>query len=307
MNPVVVKAPASTANLGPGFDCLGLAVSLHNTLEMIPTERGVQIEIQGEGAGSLPRGARNLMVRAARHVFDSVGRAPGGLILKVTNGIPLSSGLGSSAAAIVAGLLAANTMTKNRLSPEDLLRLAQGMEGHPDNAAASLFGGLNLVTTVSGKPVARQVPIAELKIILALPRVSISTRQMRRALPRRVSLGDAVFNMGRALLTVEALRAGDYELLEIAMADRLHQRHRLRFIPAGEAAMTAARKAGAAAVALSGAGPSLVAFAPDHHERIARAMARTFRGAGLEVRTFVLDIETEGARVVQPKEGASSR
>jgi homoserine kinase len=181
------------------------------------------------------------------------------------------------------------------------------MEGHPDNAAASLFGGLNLVTTVSGKPIARQVPVAELKLIVALPRVSISTRQMRRALPRRVSLGDAVFNVGRALLTVEALRAGDYELLEIAMVDRLHQRHRLRFIPAGEAAMTAARKAGAAAVALSGAGPSLVAFAADRHERIAKAMARTFKGAGLEVRTFILDIETEGARVLQPKEGASSR
>ena len=169
MKPVVVKAPASTANLGPGFDCLGLAVNLHDTLEMSPAERGVQVEIEGEGAESLPRGARNLMVRAARRVFDSVGRAPGGLSLRVKNEIPLGSGLGSSAAAIVAGLLAANTMTKGKLSREDLLRLAHGMEGHPDNAAASLFGGLNLVSTVSGMPVARQVPIAKLKLIVALP------------------------------------------------------------------------------------------------------------------------------------------
>jgi len=307
MKAVVVKAPASTANLGPGFDCLGLAVNLHNTLEMSPAERGVQVEIEGEGAGSLPRGARNLMVRAARRVFDLVGRSPGGLSLRVKNEIPLGSGLGSSAASIVAGLLAANTMTKGKLSREDLLRLAHSMEGHPDNAAASLFGGLNLVSTVSGTPVARQVPIAKLKLIVALPQVSISTQQMRRALPRRVPLGDAVFNVGRALFTVEALRAGDYKLLEMAMADRLHQRHRLRFIPAGEAAMTAARKAGAAAVAVSGAGPSLVAFAPDRHERIARAMARTFKGAGLKARTFLLDIETDGARILQPKEGASSR
>ena len=307
MRPAVVRAPASTANLGPGFDCLGLALNLHNTLEMSSIERGIQIEIEGEGAGTLPRGARNLMVRAARRVFDSVGRAPKGLFLKVTNEIPLSSGLGSSAAAVVAGLVAANTMIKNKLSPADLLRLAQDMEGHSDNAAAALFGGLNVVTTISGQPVARQVAVAGLKLVVALPQVTISTRQMRQALPRRVPLGDAVFNVGRALLTVEALRTGDYDLLGIAMADRLHQRHRLRFIPAGEAAMTAARKAGAAAVALSGAGPSLVAFAPDRHQRIAKAMTRTFKSAGLNVRTFVLDIEAEGARAVQPNEGASAR
>ncbi len=307
MKTVVVKAPASTANLGPGFDCLALAANLHNTLEMSPAERGVRVAIEGEGAGSLPRGARNLMVRAARRVFDTVGRAPGGLSLRVKNEIPLGSGLGSSAAAIVAGLLAANTMAKGKLSREDLLRLAYAMEGHPDNAAAALYGGLNLVSTVSGTPVARQVSIAKLKLIVALPHVSISTKQMRRALPRRVPLGDAIFNVGRALLTVEALRSGDYTLLEMAMADRLHQRYRLRFIPAGEAAMAAARKAGAAAVALSGAGPSLVAFAPDRHERIARAMARTFKGAGLTVRTFVLEIQNQGAQVLQPKEGVSWR
>lgn len=307
MKPVVVKAPASTANLGPGFDSLGLALALHNTLEMTPTARGTEVEIEGEGAGTLPRGARNLMVRAARRVFDSVGRSPGGLSLRVVNEIPLSSGLGSSAAATVAGLLAADAMTEANLSREELLRLAHGMEGHADNAAASLFGGLNLVSTVSDAPVALQVSIASLKLVVALPKVSLSTQEMRRALPRRVPLGDAVFNIGHALFTVEALRAGNYRLLEIAMADRLHQRHRLRFIPAGEAAMNAARKAGAAAVALSGAGPSLVAFAPDHHQRIVRAMTRSFRGAGLAVRTFVLNIDADGARVLQPKAGASSR
>lgn len=298
MKSVVVQAPASTANLGPGFDCLGLAVNLHNTLEMRPAERGVAIEIEGEGAGSLPRGARNLMVRAARRVFDSVGRAPAGLSLRVTNEVPLSSGLGSSAAAIVAGLLAANTMIKGKLSREDLLRLAHGMEGHPDNAAAAVFGGLNLVSTVSGAPVSRRVSVPKLKVVVALPQVSLSTQKMRRALPRRVPLSDAVFNVGHALLTVEALRAGDYQLLEAAMGDRLHQRYRLRFLPAGEAAMAAGRKAGAAAVALSGAGPSLVAFAPDRHQRIARAMARVFKKAGLQVRTYVLDVENQGARVL---------
>ena len=307
MKPVMVAAPASTANLGPGFDCLGLAVNLHNVLEMSPADDGVRVEVEGEGADSLPRGARNLMVRAARRAFDSIGRAPAGLSLRVRNEIPLSSGLGSSAAAVVAGMMAANEMADGKMSRQDLLRLASGMEGHPDNAAASLYGGLNLVTTVSGMPVARKVPVADLKLIVALPHLQISTKEMRRALPRHVPLRDAVFNLGRALFTVEALRSGDFDLLEMAMADRLHQNQRLRFIPGGETAMTAARKAGAAAVALSGAGPSLVAFAPDRHQHIARAMARAFKGAGLKVRTFILEIERQGARLHQPKEGVSSR
>jgi homoserine kinase len=294
MKPVLVTAPASIANLGPGFDCLGLAVDLCNTVKMSPADQGVSVAIDGEGSGSLPRGSRNLMVRAARRVFDLVGKAPRGLSLEVTNRIPLGSGLGSSAAAVVA-------------SREDLLRLAYNMEGHPDNAAASLNGGLNLVSTGSGTPVARQAPVADFRLIVALPLVQISTKEMRRALPRRVPLRDAVFNLGRALLTVEALRAGDYELLGLAMADRLHQTHRLRFIPGGEAAMAAARKAGAAGVALSGAGPAVVAFAPDRHERIARAMARTFKGAGLKVKTFVLKIDRHGSQSIQPKDKASSR
>jgi homoserine kinase len=307
MKPVLVTAPASIANLGPGFDCLGLAVDLCNTVKMSPADQGVSVAIDGEGSGSLPRGSRNLMVRAARRVFDLVGKAPRGLSLEVTNRIPLGSGLGSSAAAVVAGMTAANVMINGKLSREDLLRLAYNMEGHPDNAAASLNGGLNLVSTGSGTPVARQAPVADFRLIVALPLVQISTKEMRRALPRRVPLRDAVFNLGRALLTVEALRAGDYELLGLAMADRLHQTHRLRFIPGGEAAMAAARKAGAAGVALSGAGPAVVAFAPDRHERIARAMARTFKGAGLKVKTFVLKIDRHGSRSIQPKDKASSR
>ncbi len=163
----------------------------------------------------------------------------------------------------------------------------------------------SILCVVDGGKGIRKALVDVLGDLAVIQRCQIHKLRNLRSYPRRVPLGDAVFNVGRALFTVEALRAGDYKLLEMAMADRLHQRHRLRFIPAGEAAMTAARKAGAAAVALSGAGPSLVAFAPDRHERIARAMARTLKGAGLKVRTFVLDIETEGARVLQPKEGAS--
>jgi len=307
MKPVIASAPASSANLGPGFDCLGLAVNLCNTVKMSPAKEGVRVEIEGEGSASLSRGARNLMVRAARRVFDLVGKTPSGISLEVTNQIPLGSGLGSSAAAVVAAMAAANAMTGGKLKQEDLLQLAFSMEGHPDNAAASLFGGLNLVSVGSGTAIARQVRVADFKLVVALPLVQISTKEMRRALPRRVPLRDAVFNLGRALFTVEALRTGDYALLELAMADRLHQSYRLRFIPGGEAAMSAARKAGAAAVAISGSGPAIVAFAPDRHERIARAMTRTFKGAGLKVKTFILDIDRQGTRVQQSKESAGAR
>lgn len=297
MKSVSLTVPASTANLGPGFDCLGLALDLRNTVEMEPAERGTTVEIEGEGSESLPRGSRNLMVKAARRVFELIGRKPPGLRIKAKNQIPLSSGLGSSAAAVVAGLVAADAMARGKLPRQEILQLAYAMEGHPDNAAASLHGGLNLVSTGSGKPLARQVPVSNLKVIVALPKVQLATAAMRRALPRRVPLRDAVFNIGRALLTVEALRCGDYKLLESVLADRLHQAHRLRFIPAGEAAMAAARKAGAAAVALSGAGPSIVAFAPSRHQRIARAMARTFEGARLAVKTFILDIDQRGVDI----------
>jgi homoserine kinase len=287
---VRLNVPASTANLGPGFDALGLALELRNTVEMESIEEGLVVEIEGEGADELPRDAENLMVKAARILFDRVGRKPKGLKLKAVNRIPLRSGLGSSAAAVVGALAAANVLVNGGLSTDVLLQLALDLEGHADNAAASFYGGLNVVAATEGEVLVRQIPIPSIRVAVALPSFGLSTQSMRQALPKEVPLKDAAANIGHALLTVEALRSGDYALLGRVMTDRLHQAHRARHIPGFEQVVRAARQAGAAAVALSGAGPSLVAFAPSGHDRIARAMVEAWAGAGIEARDLTMPV-----------------
>jgi homoserine kinase len=257
-------------------------------------EKGLVVEVEGEGADELPRDSSNLMVRAARSVFERLGWNPPGLRLHAENRIPLSSGLGSSAAAVVGAVTAANELGRGGLSTDEILALSLEWEGHADNAAASLYGGLNLVSVDSHGILARQVPIPSIKVAVAQPSFGLSTQSMRQALPSQVSLVDAATNLGRALLTVEALRSGDYNFLARAMKDRLHEPFRARFIPGFEQVIDAARRAGAAAVTLSGAGPSLVGFAPMGHERIARAMVEAWAGFGVEARPFALGCAAEG-------------
>lgn len=289
MKTVRLNVPASTANLGPGFDALGLALELRNTVEMGSIEEGLVVELEGEGADELPRDGENLMIRAAQALFDRIGRKPKGLKLQAVNRIPLRSGLGSSAAAVVGALAAANVLVDGGLSTDELLQLALGLEGHADNAAASFYGGLNVVTaTDDGEVLVRQIPIPSLRVAVAHPSFGLSTQSMRQVLPKQVLLEDAAANIGHALLTVEALRTGDYALLGHVMSDRLHQSCRARHIPGFEQVVLAARKAGAAGVALSGAGPSVVAFAPSGHERIARAMVEAWADAGIEARDLTL-------------------
>ncbi|MBI3242176.1 MAG: homoserine kinase [Chloroflexi bacterium] len=296
---VRVLVPASTANLGPGFDCLGLALSLYNTVEMTalgPAE-GLQVEIKGEGADRLSPDENNLIVRAANAVWEKIGHGPVGVTIKAHNGIPLGSGMGSSAAAVVAGLAAANALTGGPLSRSDLLRLAYQLEGHPDNAAAALFGGLTMVSATGDELLHATLEVPPLKVAIALPSVRLSTIEAREALPKNVPLKDAVFNIGRAAFVVRALQSGDYEMLGFAMTDKLHQPYRRKLIPGFDAAVQAARTAGASAVALSGAGPSLAAFAPDHHWEIANAMKAAFESSGVTCRAFVLPVDRQGVQI----------
>jgi homoserine kinase len=294
---VRVSVPASTANLGPGFDCLGLALGLRNTIDVTVLEDGFELTIDGEGAERLRKDRGNLIARAADAVWSHVGRKPPGLKIDAVNGIPLSSGLGSSAAAAVSGLAAANALLDRPLSKIDLLRLAQRLEGHADNAAAALFGGLTIVSASGDDLLVDMLDVPPIQIAVALPGVRLSTRQAREALPRRVPLGDAVSNIGRSWFVVRALQAGDYDRLQQAMVDRLHEPYRRALIPGFDAVEQAARKAGAAAVALSGAGPSLAAFAPDGHAEIAQAMQAAFEARGVKCRSFVLPVDREGAHV----------
>lgn len=298
MRTVRLSVPASTANLGPGFDSLALALDLRNIVEMESIEEGTITELEGEGADQLSKGAANLMARAAHSVFHCVGKSPSGLKISGVNQIPLRAGLGSSAAATVAAVAAANVLVDGGLSTGDMLQLAHEFEGHGDNAAASLYGGLNLVTEVRSEIVARQVAVPSLRIAVALPDFGLSTSQMRQALPEQIPLKDAALNMGHALLTVEALRSGDYALLSRVMTDRLHERVRSRHIPGFAEVVDAAHQAGAAAVTLSGAGPSLVAFAPSGHERIALAMVKAWADLGVAARDLVVHATEHGVTSV---------
>lgn len=296
---VRVRAPASTANLGPGFDCLGLALGLYNTVEMTMLEPGdgLQFEMEGEGAGRITGDSNNLIVRAANSVWEAVGYGPVGMKIQASNNIPLGMGLGSSAAAAVSGLAAANALANGVLSRSELLRRAAHIEGHPDNAAAALFGGLVLVSAAEDELMYTSLDIPPLKVAIAVPGVRLSTAEAREALPKNVPLKDAVFNIGRAAFVVQALQRGDYEMLGWAMADKLHQPYRRKLIPGFDAAVSAARQTGAAAVALSGAGPSVAAFAPDGHDEIANAMKTAFESAGVSCRAFVLPVDRQGVQI----------
>ncbi len=303
---VRVSVPATSANLGPGFDCLGLALSLYNTVEMSLVEDGVAVEILGEGHHSLPGDEKNTIVQAAYAVFDRVGERPSGLRIASANGIPPGSGLGSSAAALVSGIVAANTMLGDPLGRDDVLNLAVEMEGHADNAAPALLGGLVISSMTEDGLAVRRVAISPLQVALVTPAISTSTHEQRAALPSMVAFGDAAANIGRALLVVQALADADYDLLGVVMKDRLHQPYRRKSIPAYEQVVNAAYASGAAAVAISGAGPSLIAFAPSGLEAIGAAMAASFRQhAKIEARSRVLSIDTEGARITMRQDLAA--
>jgi homoserine kinase len=271
---------------------------LWNEAEFSLAGQGIQVSVDGLGADCLPRDGSNLIALAALRAMQALGKpAPEGLSIHSVNRIPPCSGLGSSAAAAVMGLLGGNLLAGGGLSLTQLLNLATELEGHPDNAAAALLGGLTLSACIDGNAMARRVAVAPLHAVVVLPDFDLSTAAARAALPAQVPMKDAVFNLGRTALVVEALRSGDLDLLGQAMDDRLHQPYRFKLIPGAEKAAEAARSAGAAAVALSGAGPSLIAFGADELEPAAQAMADAFTVVGLSSRTFFLAVSGRGAHI----------
>jgi len=293
---VRVSVPASTANLGPGFDALGLALELRNEIEMELAGDGRRIEIEGEGAAELARDSTNLIFRCVDALLEHTGRAAAGLRVVARNRIPLASGLGSSAATAVGALAAANRLMGAGLDDGVVLGLATKIEGHADNAAPSLYGGLNLCASDRDRPLVRTLSLPRQRVVVVTPDFGLPTGETRAALPKQVSLADAVFNIGRALLVVEALRSADWELLGRVMADRLHQPHRATRIPGYAEVAEAARRAGAAAVAISGGGPSLAAFCAASHEAVGEAMVGAWRAHGIGARPFVLEVAEQGLR-----------
>ena len=294
---VSVRVPASSANLGPGFDCLALTLDLWNEATFYPAESGITVEVEGEGKGLLPQDRSNLVIRAAAAVYEHFHRQMPGLRVRCSNRIPMGSGLGSSAATSIMGLLGANALTGGQLNRNEILEMAIQLEGHPDNAAAALYGGLVVIADQDECPwLVRRFDLPVLQAVLILPEIDLPTRAARAVLPKKVVLNDAVFNIGRAVLVMEALRAGDFQLLGEVMDDRLHQPYRLPLIPGAAGAIAVARQMGAAA-AISGAGPSVIAFTREDPVSTGNAMVAEFHQAGTRARSFVLQTTNQGAQV----------
>lgn len=296
-----MRVPASTANLGPAFDCLSLALDLWNETRVELAGEDLVLEISGEGADTLPHDETNHIVQAIRRVYTEVGeKLPAGLRITCTQRIPPGGGIGSSAAATAAGLLAANTLLGQPQKLSYLLQLGAELEGHADNLAASLFGGLVLVTNEADGSIAQKLECAPLGAVVIRPEQRLTTKESRSALPKQIPMADAIFNIGHSIQVVEALRNGDIPALASAFQDRLHQQYRLPLIPGAAEALAAAHQAGAAA-ALSGAGPSLIAFVEEGREKsIAEALRAPFAEKGVKTQQYLLKSTTKGAEV---KEG----
>lgn len=282
---IKIRVPATSANLGPGFDCIGLALDLWNEVSFEPCDQ-VTFRVTGEGADRLDNQPNNLLTRAFFHVYELCGQSVKGVNIRSHNQVPPSSGMGSSAAAIVAGIFGANEMLDRPLAPMDLLRIATELEGHPDNVAPALLGGLVVSVMNAGEIISRRYDVPAFTTVIVKPEVDWPTRVARSVLPASVPRADAIFNIGRTTLVADALRNGDPDLLRQVMDDRLHQPYRLERIPAGRKAYLAAREFGAAA--LSGAGPSIICFAEaDQAEAARAAIQAAFEAEGIPARGFV--------------------
>ncbi len=281
-----VKVPATTANLGPCFDCLGMALDIWNEV-VVELSQETTVSVDGQETTEIPADKSNLVYRAMEYLFNEASLNMPGVGLQCHNRIPFKRGLGSSAAAIVGGLTAANLLisrTDHGPFPErDLLRWAVHLEGHPDNVTAALLGGLQLVTQEEHTLLSSAVPVPEgLRAVLFVPEMTIATEEARAVLPDTISRADAVYNVGRVALLVNALATEKLEDLRYATSDRLHQPYRQRLFPAMKVIFAAAMDAGALGVFLSGSGPSVLALTQGREMTVAYEMAEAARKASLD-------------------------
>ena len=298
---VTVRVPATSANCGPGFDTLGLACNLYNyfTYELI--DQGLSLKIEGEGTEKLKAGKNNLAFLSFYKVWDMIVGSKTGLSVIMSNNIPLSRGLGSSSTAIVAGLVAANHLTGNTLSKNEIVQLATEIEGHPDNVAPAILGGMTISYVDNGRASSLKfLPLKPFKLVAVVPDMPLATSLARRAIPKTVPHQDAVFNTSRAALLVGAMLTGDYQHLAAGLDDRLHQPYRAHLIPGMEDAFKAAVNNGAFNAIISGAGSTLMAYVPINVscEAVGEAMCKVLSEHDLHSVFQILDIDTEGAVVL---------
>ena len=305
MTTVRVKAPATTANMGPGYDCLGMALDVWNALEVTVLDVGESVvEVTGEGEGELGTGRDNLVHKSMEFLFDDAGEKMPTVSIKCDNAIPLARGMGSSAAAIAGGLVAANSLCSQEYTAKDLLEMAATIEGHPDNVAAAVMGGMQLVisdTTEEGQRL-YTVPVnvpSDLHAVIFVPDVRISTEDARAVLPESVPMDDAVHNMSRVGLLVASMATNHPEFLAVATQDRLHQPYRHPLFTAMKVIFKAALDAGALGVFLSGSGSTVLALTKGREMTVAYEMAEAARQTSVEGKVSVTQPTVLGAHLVE--------
>lgn len=295
---IKVQIPATSANIGSGFDSLGLAVSMYNYIEM---EESDHIDIQSMDGIIIPTDQNNLVYQSAKYIYDLCGKPLHGMTIRQINNIPMARGLGSSSACIVGGIVGANYLLGSPLAQKDLVNIAATMEGHPDNSTPALLGGLVTAVLEKGKVhYVKQAIAHDLRFVAIVPDFELKTSFARAALPRNIAHGDAVFNLSRAALMSVSLYSGNYHNLKVACDDRLHQPYRLSLINGAHEVFDAAYQNGAYAIYISGAGSTLMAIVNSEKETFVPQMRAELDALGLtKWQVHDLSITNVGARVLE--------
>ena len=295
MGSVTIRVPATSANLGPGFDSFGCALALYNTYTFEQITGGLEIY----GCDEEFRNRDNLSIVAYRYAMEAMGLPMEPLSLTIDAHIPVCRGLGSSSAMIIGGVMAANALHGSPMSREELLRLCTVVEGHPDNLAPALYGGMTASLMRGGMPVTACFPLSEkLRFFALVPPFHLSTQTARAVLPQRVPFADAVFNVSHAALLLRALETADIDMISLALDDRLHQPYRKGLIEGYDDAEQTARESGVRAFCISGAGPTCLCIADNDEVGVRLAAAVTANPSLPDWQVLPLRVDTEGAKLL---------
>ncbi len=295
----MIRVPATTANLGAGFDCIGAALSLYNEFTLTPIDApDLVIAVRGLEAARVNTDATNLAYQAFLKLYQRIDRTPPVIQLEIKLGVPLARGLGSSATAIVGGLLGANTLAGAPLSTAEVMQLAIEMEGHPDNVVPALIGGCRLAATAATGWEIADIPWhSSVAVVVAIPDFELSTEAARSVLPTEYSRADAIFNTAHLGLLIRGLETGNAEWLRAALVDRLHQPYRQRLIPGYNDVEQAVLAAGGYGMVISGAGPTLLALShAEHAPAVAEAMSTAWLSDQIVATAQTLTLDLQGAR-----------
>ncbi len=294
---IKVKVPASSANMGAGFDTLGVALSLYSRLEVEETESGLVIETKNSG-GYVPQDKTNLVYRAMDEVFKETGRGVKGLFIRQNSSIPMTRGLGSSSGCIIGGMLAANALTGRCLNYDEILDLATRMEGHPDNVSPALYGGMCVSMPEDGHALVRSIKLdPKIKFAVMVPDFFVATKKSRGVLPDMVSREDASFNIQRASMFTAAMMSGDMEMLRYAVEDKMHQQYRRVYVDGFDDILAKSYECGARATYLSGSGPTIVSIIDENYSQFTDSMHDFFSENSTKWMCRILDIDNVGSIV----------